>query len=173
MRYISTRGLPGDPELGFWDILLEGLAPDGGLYLPREYPQVGQDTLAEWRSLLNEQGYAALAFDILKNNDLQPAWMQQRNEVLREIEKWRAKLLQTADDINYLHASATSAAAREAIVVRWRAQRRALQMQVDELNRRITVANLQLPTVRMEIFKLRLDEELNRAGIVNISESTS
>ncbi|MGC4152256.1 MAG: threonine synthase [Propionicimonas sp.] len=65
MRYISTRGLPGDPELGFWDILLEGLAPDGGLYLPREYPQVGQDTLAEWRSLLNEQGYAALAQAVL------------------------------------------------------------------------------------------------------------
>jgi threonine synthase len=65
VRYISTRGLPGDPELGFWDILLEGLAPDGGLYLPREYPQVGQDTLAAWRSLLNEQGYAALAQAVL------------------------------------------------------------------------------------------------------------
>ena len=65
MRYISTRGLPGDPELGFWDILLEGLAPDGGLYLPREYPQVGQDTLAAWCSLLNEQGYAALAQAVL------------------------------------------------------------------------------------------------------------
>ena len=65
MRYLSTRGLPGDPELGFWDILLEGLAPDGGLYLPREYPQVGPATLAQWRSLLTEQGYAALAHAVL------------------------------------------------------------------------------------------------------------
>ena len=65
MRYISTRGLPGDPELGFWDILLEGLAPDGGLYLPREYPQVTPATLAEWRTLLDEQGYAALAQAVL------------------------------------------------------------------------------------------------------------
>ena len=65
MRYISTRGLPGDPELGFWDILLEGLATDGGLYLPREYPQVGPDTLAHWRTLLDGQGYAALAHAVL------------------------------------------------------------------------------------------------------------
>ncbi|MCA0252320.1 MAG: threonine synthase [Actinobacteria bacterium] len=65
MRYLSTRGLPGDPELGFWDILLEGLAPDGGLYLPSEYPRVGPARLAEWRSLLDEQGYAALAHSVL------------------------------------------------------------------------------------------------------------
>ncbi len=64
MRYLSTRGLPGDPELGFWDILLEGLAPDGGLYLPREYPQVA-GRLAEWRALLDDQGYAALAQAVL------------------------------------------------------------------------------------------------------------
>ena len=65
MRYISTRGLPGDPEPGFWDILLEGLAPDGGLYLPREYPQIGAGTLAEWRALLDGEGYAALAQAVL------------------------------------------------------------------------------------------------------------
>ncbi|MCW5952320.1 MAG: threonine synthase [Propionibacteriaceae bacterium] len=65
MRYISTRGLTGDPEPGFWDILLEGLAPDGGLYLPREYPQVTSATLAEWRALLDQQGYAALAHAVL------------------------------------------------------------------------------------------------------------
>jgi threonine synthase len=64
VRYISTRGLPGDPELGFWDILLEGLAPDGGLYLPREYPQVGE-LLGTWRALLDQQGYAALAHAVL------------------------------------------------------------------------------------------------------------
>ena len=65
MRYLSTRGLPNDPELGFWDILLEGLAPDGGLYLPTEYPQVDATTLAGWRRLLDEEGYAALAHAVL------------------------------------------------------------------------------------------------------------
>jgi threonine synthase len=36
VRYLSTRG--GAPELGFADVLLAGLAPDGGLYVPAEYP---------------------------------------------------------------------------------------------------------------------------------------
>ena len=59
MKYLSTRG---DPTLrGFCDILLEGLAPDGGLYLPTHYPQVDAATLARWRGL----PYARLAFEIL------------------------------------------------------------------------------------------------------------
>lgn len=38
MRYISTRGAA--PALEFGDVLLSGLAPDGGLYLPESWPQV-------------------------------------------------------------------------------------------------------------------------------------
>lgn len=37
MRYVSTRGRA--PELGFCDTLLGGLASDGGLYVPKEWPQ--------------------------------------------------------------------------------------------------------------------------------------
>jgi threonine synthase len=59
LKYISTRG--DKTERGFSDILLEGLAPDGGLYLPTHYPKVGADTLARWRGL----GYTQLAFEIL------------------------------------------------------------------------------------------------------------
>ena len=63
MRYRSTRGHP--ERLRFCDILLEGLAPDGGLYLPEHYPQVDAPTLARWRTVWAEQGYAALAFEVL------------------------------------------------------------------------------------------------------------
>ena len=59
MRYLSTRG--DTTPRAFSDILLEGLAPDGGLYLPERYPQVDAATLARWRGL----GYADLAFEIL------------------------------------------------------------------------------------------------------------
>ena len=38
MRYISTRGKA--PELGFEDVLLSGLANDGGLYIPKEWPKL-------------------------------------------------------------------------------------------------------------------------------------
>lgn len=59
MRYISTRGQ--SPAQEFCDILLGGLAPDGGLYLPESYPQITKEELAEWRSL----SYADLAFAVL------------------------------------------------------------------------------------------------------------
>ena len=58
MKYISTRG--DQTERGFSDILLEGLAPDGGLYLPKTYPQVDDATLIRWRGLT----YAELAFEV-------------------------------------------------------------------------------------------------------------
>jgi threonine synthase len=63
MLYLSTRGHPDRKH--FCDILLEGLAPDGGLYLPEHYPQVDGATLTRWRSVYHSQGYAALAFEVL------------------------------------------------------------------------------------------------------------
>lgn len=45
--------------------MLEGLARDGGLYLPKAYPRVDADTLATWRMLLQTEGYAALAAAVL------------------------------------------------------------------------------------------------------------
>ena len=65
MRYLSTRDSRGEASQSFCDILIGGLAPDGGLYLPETYPQVDTATLREWRRLLNEEGYAALAHAIL------------------------------------------------------------------------------------------------------------
>ncbi|MBV7295822.1 threonine synthase [Corynebacterium sp. TAE3-ERU12] len=65
MDYISTRDPQAVPA-SFCDILLGGLAADGGLYLPQEYPQVDDATLSRWRQLLTDDGYAALAADVLK-----------------------------------------------------------------------------------------------------------
>jgi len=59
MKYVSTRG--GGQQKRFCDILLEGLADDGGLYLPTLYPQIDAATLLRWRTL----SYAELAFEIL------------------------------------------------------------------------------------------------------------
>ena len=60
MRYISTRG-QGKP-LSFNDVLLAGLAPDGGLYVPEEYPQL------TWKHVKRMQGwsYPEIAFHIIK-----------------------------------------------------------------------------------------------------------
>jgi threonine synthase len=69
VNYLSTRGHPDRKR--FCEILLEGLAPDGGLYLPDHYPQVDTATLAKWRNL----PYAELAFEILSLyiDDIPPA----------------------------------------------------------------------------------------------------
>jgi threonine synthase len=59
MRYLSTRGNPS--ALTFSQILLGGLAPDGGLYLPETYPQFSDADLAAMRGM----DYRQLAFAVL------------------------------------------------------------------------------------------------------------
>lgn len=59
MKYISTRG--GMAPQSFGHILLEGLAPDGGLAIPEYYPQVSETLLEQWRTL----SYAELALEVL------------------------------------------------------------------------------------------------------------
>ena len=59
MKYISTRG--DQTQRSFCEILLEGLAPDGGLYLPTHYPKIDVATLARWRTL----AYHELAFEVV------------------------------------------------------------------------------------------------------------
>ncbi|HTN67749.1 MAG TPA: threonine synthase [Burkholderiaceae bacterium] len=60
MQYVSTRGQCAPQS--FSEILLGGLAPDGGLYLPDHYPQISGAELDAWRGL----SYADLAFEILQ-----------------------------------------------------------------------------------------------------------
>jgi threonine synthase len=60
MQYVSTRGQSAPQS--FSQILLGGLALDGGLYLPAEYPKVSGTELDAWRKL----SYADLALEVLK-----------------------------------------------------------------------------------------------------------
>ena len=59
MKYISTRGQ--SPALSFSEILLGGLAPDGGLYLPESYPHFTDADLTAMRGM----NYRDLAFAVL------------------------------------------------------------------------------------------------------------
>ncbi|SOH93173.1 threonine synthase [Monaibacterium marinum] len=60
MRYISTRGQA--PELSFEEAMLTGLARDGGLYVPAEWPQMSQDEIAALAGL----PYEEVAFRVMK-----------------------------------------------------------------------------------------------------------
>lgn len=72
MNYISTRG--ESPTLGFTDILLGGLAPDGGLYLPQSYPSFSDTDLHAMRGM----DYRELAFAVLSRlaTDIPPHDLQ-------------------------------------------------------------------------------------------------
>lgn len=59
MKYISTRGATAHKS--FSEVLLMGLAPDGGLMLPDHYPQISEQTLQQWRGL----SYTELAFEVM------------------------------------------------------------------------------------------------------------
>ncbi len=70
MQYLSTRSASpaAATRKRFCEILLEGLAPDGGLYLPEHYPQISEAKLTQLRTAYAggaSGGYAALAFEIL------------------------------------------------------------------------------------------------------------
>jgi threonine synthase len=69
MQYVSTRGHSGRKQ--FCEALLEGLAQDGGLYVPETYPRVDDATLDAWRTL----SYPSLAFGVLSLyvSDIPPA----------------------------------------------------------------------------------------------------
>lgn len=60
MKYISTRGAA--PSLDFEDVLLTGLASDGGLYVPETLPTFSLEEIRSWRGL----PYHELAFQIIK-----------------------------------------------------------------------------------------------------------
>ena len=60
MKYVSTRGKA--PELDFEEVMLTGLARDGGLYLPKEWPNFTN------KDLINMAGssYEEIAFTVMK-----------------------------------------------------------------------------------------------------------
>lgn len=60
VHYVSTRG--GMEPSCFSEVVLNGLAPDGGLAVPDSYPHIDADTLEQWRKL----SYADLAFEIMR-----------------------------------------------------------------------------------------------------------
>ncbi|HBZ05141.1 MAG TPA: threonine synthase [Massilia sp.] len=65
MQYVSTRATSASASRNqetFSSILLGGLAPDGGLFMPAEYPRVSGAELDAWRKL----SYAELAYEILR-----------------------------------------------------------------------------------------------------------
>ncbi|MFD1121063.1 threonine synthase [Methylophilus flavus] len=98
MKYISTRGQ--SPALSFSEILLGGLAPDGGLYLPEQYSQFSDADLTAMRGM----NYRELAFAILSrlvdNSDIPHADLKTIIDKTYRAEVYEyARAGQSAEDI--------------------------------------------------------------------------
>ena len=73
MWYTSTRGMA--PRVNFEGALFSGYAPDGGLYVPEELPQLDRETLRRWstlsyRSLVKELCALFIGLELIPRHDL-------------------------------------------------------------------------------------------------------
>lgn len=103
-----------------------------------------------------------MANSLLKNNELVPAWISDRNAVLAAVEAMRGKIRHAALDYSSAMGNAATAADREQVETRWQAHLSTLREEVRALNRRIEVQNFKQPVSFLEIYKVRLDDEVKR-----------
>lgn len=106
-----------------------------------------------------------MANDLLKNNNLVPHWISERNAMLDAIARFRAQFQAVSQRFQAEWQSRTDAKFREQLNTSWQRQVESWSQEIKDLNRRINTLNLQQPVARLEIFKVLLDEELMRAGM--------
>lgn len=113
----------------------------------------------------NEPDDMRMANKLLKDNGLTPSWIGDRKALLAEIE-----LLRTEMKRRWALTCADAEAAgseRDALARSWRRSVADWEARIGELNRQIVSLNISLPVWRMELNRLRLDEELKRIGAPN------
>jgi DnaJ homolog subfamily C member 28 len=106
-----------------------------------------------------------MAFRLLKNNDLVPSWIAERNEILRAVELWREQFQRIVSEAHSAWVAASSDKRRVQIRENWARWLARWEDEVREMNRRINTLNLQQPITHLEVFKLNLDNELRKVGM--------
>lgn len=106
-----------------------------------------------------------MANRILKNNDMVPTWIGERKEMLRAIEAWRAEFKRITGEAHSAWVAAGNDERRGQIRQSWARWLTRWEDELRELNRRIGLFNLKQPITHLEIFKLRLDDELRKIGM--------
>ena len=114
---------------------------------------------------LNKNVYAAdmeLANELLKENDLPPVWILQRNEILAKVAKLRAEI--ERQWARHEREFNVATAEKSRLTIRWDDYCLKWNSEIVELNKAIDAFNLKRPFDNIEIFKLNLENELKRAG---------
>ncbi|MCC6167306.1 MAG: DUF1992 domain-containing protein [Caldilineaceae bacterium] len=106
-----------------------------------------------------------MAFTLLQNNDLTPDWIGERKEVLRLKESFQEQVQSIASEALTRWHAAEDAAGRQDVLATWDRWLLRWETELGEINRRIQNLNLKQPIAHLEVIKLRLDDELRRAGV--------
>lgn len=105
-----------------------------------------------------------LAYQLLKNNDYTLPWIAERNDVLAMIDELRQAIGRAWLRHQAEYLASHSETAQLGLSLSWIEHLDRWRVQIGKLNRRITSVNLKQPSQQLEIYKLSLKGELDRAG---------
>lgn len=145
-----------------WNDLMEDIIEDGrrrGLF--NDLPGAGKPLDLEHNVY---EGSQTLANQIMKTNDIRPVWLSQRLGVSEKIEEFREEVGRTWERYNLALTHAQGDTHRQALTLGWDDICRRWQEHIDKLNKEIDTYNLKRPHGQLELFKLRLLDELKRVG---------
>lgn len=108
------------------------------------------------------EGSARLANKLMKDNDVRPPWLSRRIDVTAKIEKLRDEIERTWGRYRIAFEQAQSSSHRTPLTIGWDDTCRRWETTIADLNREIDAYNLKRPVSQLELFKLRLADELGR-----------
>jgi hypothetical protein len=111
-----------------------------------------------------DEGESSLANELMKEHEIVPEWLMRRNMVHMAIEEVRQSIGRHWVRHEQAHRLAQDGNRRTALALNWRAMCREFEAEIVEINKLIDDFNLRRPSEGMEIFKVRLDDELKRVG---------
>ncbi len=143
-----------------WHDLMEDLIEDGrrrGLF--DALPGAGKPLNLD-RNIY--EGSNTLANQLMKDNDIHPAWLSNRLGVVEKIERFRSEMSRTWERYRSAFDQAQGQSHRQALNVGWDEVCRSWQSRIEEINKEIASYNLKRPREQMELYALRLADELKR-----------
>lgn len=105
-----------------------------------------------------------LANQLMKDNDIRPPWLTHRLDVSEKIDALRADVERVWQRYGAARDQAGGDTHRAALAVGWDEVCRNWQTKIEAINRDIDAYNLKRPSGQLELFKLRLADELQRVG---------
>jgi hypothetical protein len=108
------------------------------------------------------EGSNALANQLMKDNDIRPPWLTHRLDVSAKIDAFRDDVTRTWQRYGAARDQAAGSSHHAALAVGWDEVCRGWQAKIEAINRDIDAYNLKRPHGQMELFKLRLADELKR-----------